>query len=215
MPAKTTISKTTKSNVARSSSLKKGNKFNWKIAVVIGLILVAGVGYLFVRLSRAGGFVWAPKDMTLYPGMRWGELVTKSDGRPAVQSQAGAAPSPQRLIVKINSSVSTVDTYCVNGNATGDTTISGLVLIIDANGPGTTMNRLGEQKVGAGAFRTCFNVQGNTTSRPREIEFSAVAANDKPLAFFSIERVGAGSGAGTKTNSNAPSAAPVSPPAGK
>ncbi len=67
MPAKGTKSiKTTKpktvkvkSNTVKASSktglLSKRIKFNWKIAAVIGLILVAALGYLFVRLSYAGG----------------------------------------------------------------------------------------------------------------------------------------------------------------
>ncbi len=68
MPAKTkatknikrsTSVKAAKSNVAKASGkaslLNKKVKFNWKIAAVIGVVLVAALGYLFVRLSSAGG----------------------------------------------------------------------------------------------------------------------------------------------------------------
>lgn len=60
MPAKSTKTTKTKSNVARATGraglLSKKVKFNWKIAVVIGVVLVAAVGYLFVRLSQAGSW---------------------------------------------------------------------------------------------------------------------------------------------------------------
>lgn len=49
--------KTTKSNVAKTSGrsgfLLKKTRFNWKIAAVVGVVLVAVLGYLFVRLSSA------------------------------------------------------------------------------------------------------------------------------------------------------------------
>lgn len=41
---------------SKSSLLNKRVKFNWKIAAVIGIVLIAALGYLFVRMSRAQSF---------------------------------------------------------------------------------------------------------------------------------------------------------------
>lgn len=60
MPTKSTKSTKAKSNVAKTTGkaglLNKKVKFNWKIAVLIGFILTAAVGYLLVRLSQAGSW---------------------------------------------------------------------------------------------------------------------------------------------------------------
>lgn len=52
--------KTTKGNVAKTSGragfLLKKTRFNWKIAAVIGVVLVAALGYLFVRLGSAATY---------------------------------------------------------------------------------------------------------------------------------------------------------------
>lgn len=49
--------KTPKTNVARTSgksaALTKRNKFSWKLAAVVGIVLVVALGYLYVRLSEA------------------------------------------------------------------------------------------------------------------------------------------------------------------
>lgn len=57
MSAKATKPSASKSHTARaagrSNLLKRKVKFDWRIAVVIGILLVAALGYLFVRLSSA------------------------------------------------------------------------------------------------------------------------------------------------------------------
>lgn len=57
MPAKTSKSKSSptvkKSNTAKTSRINRKVKFNWKIAAVIGVVLIAALGYLYVRLSQA------------------------------------------------------------------------------------------------------------------------------------------------------------------
>ncbi|MDQ5944379.1 MAG: hypothetical protein QG658_446 [Patescibacteria group bacterium] len=209
MPAKTTKSAKAKSNVARATGkaglLNKKVKFNWKIAAVIGVVLVAALGYLFVRLSQAGSYAWGPQDIQL-AGNGTGERVTKSDGRPAVQSQTPTATSSQILIATINSSVSQADTYCVDGNATADTQITPRIFIGTSSITALTM-----QKVGAGPFNVCWTIAGNTTGQQRKIDFAGTAARDKPFAYFKIERKGTASGSGTKTTSNAPASPSASP----
>lgn len=63
MPAKSTKSakaKSSRSNVAKSTGktglLGRKLKFNWKIAAVIGVVLIATLGYLFVRMSQAQSY---------------------------------------------------------------------------------------------------------------------------------------------------------------
>jgi hypothetical protein len=53
---KSTKSKSTKpkSRIAGLSALNKKRKFNWKIAIIIVVVLAVALGYLFVRLSQAG-----------------------------------------------------------------------------------------------------------------------------------------------------------------
>lgn len=178
--------------------------FNWKIVAVIVVVLAVALGYLYVRLSKAGGYVWAPKDMQLQP-QGPGELVTKSDGRPAVQSTTMSPTSDTGIVVKINSSVSQSDTYCINGNATGDTQFTATSYV------GTTGTALNAQKVGSGPFTVCWTITGNTSGQSRMLSFGATAPRDKVFAFFSIERKDAASGAGTKTSGGAPANPSVTP----
>lgn len=93
MPAKGTKStktikpKVTRSNVAKSSSktglLSKKIKFNWKIAAVIGVILVAALGYMFVRLSQAGNTSYFNAGQW---AMEYGERQLKN-GSPVIMSK--------------------------------------------------------------------------------------------------------------------------------
>lgn len=119
MPAKKASSKPktsrAKSNVARPSTktglINKKVKFNWKIVAVIGIILVVALGYLYVRLSQAGGYTWKPSQFAWHSG----KMVKKSDGRPAVES-TNNNPG-QYLQVEVRSFVSNDDTYCFSGKA--------------------------------------------------------------------------------------------------
>lgn len=202
MPAKNI-----KSNIAKTTSratLGRKAKFNWKIAAVIIMILAVALGYLYVRLSKAGGYVWAPKDMQLQSGGP-GELVTKNDGRPAVQSTPISSTSDTGIVVSVWPAVSQSDTYCVNGNATGDTQFAGTLYT------GNQVTALNAQKVGAGPFTVCWTIQGPTTGQRRRLVVSAHAPRDKVFAFFSIERKDPASGPGTKTSGSAPANPTMTP----
>lgn len=50
---KTAKSNVAKKNIGRTGFLVNKPKFNWKIAAVVGVIIVAALGYLYVRLSSA------------------------------------------------------------------------------------------------------------------------------------------------------------------
>ena len=91
---KTTKPKVARSNVAKSSSktglLSKKIKFNWKIAAVIGVVLVAALGYLFVRLSQAGGSTIPPQRFSVTAGSRH----TKADGSQKLVGPTMAKTNP-------------------------------------------------------------------------------------------------------------------------
>ncbi len=55
----------TKSNTSKRTSLKASSKFDIRIIALLAVLLVAVVGYLFIRFSKAGtGTQWLPKAWT-------------------------------------------------------------------------------------------------------------------------------------------------------
>lgn len=79
---KSTKSKS-KSRIAGLSTLNKKRKFNWKIAIIIVVVLVAALGYLFVRLSQAGNSLGVMSAAKLTPGFG-AHRTTKADGTPVI-----------------------------------------------------------------------------------------------------------------------------------
>ncbi len=55
MPTKSST-KPTRGHTAKKTALNKKQRFNWKIAAMIGVVMVAALGYLYVRLSRAANY---------------------------------------------------------------------------------------------------------------------------------------------------------------
>jgi hypothetical protein len=172
MLAKTKKNTRAKSNVAKatggSSLLGKKVKFNWKIAAVIGVILIAAVGYLFVRYSNAAGYIWPGQNITIHAGKR----TQKTDGRIAVQSVPDVIA--QRLMESVNSSVTNNDTYCFSGKATKeilyytisyeyvDSTGYSVGNLVSSGGPNAGSGATGP-RVTAGDFLICGKVPGRPT----------------------------------------------------
>jgi hypothetical protein len=82
---KSTKSKSTKpkSRIAGLSALNKKRKFNWKIAIIIVVVLAVALGYLFVRLSQAGNSLGVMSAAKLTPE-RGAHRATKVDGTPVI-----------------------------------------------------------------------------------------------------------------------------------
>lgn len=180
---KTTKSKVTRPNVAKSSSktglLSKKVKFNWKIAAVIGVILVAALGYLFVRLSEAGSGTYPASKLVVIGGTR----VTKQDGSSAVQSVQSYDPLPvrSRVTTQIPASRIGLDTkYCVEYATSGSATIK------FTHTTTKSINRVGETAfpvdASNGKKTRCMDVQG-TTNRDWYWVYVTIEADPSVTSF--------------------------------
>lgn len=107
-------SNTPKSKVAGKGPLNKQYKFDWRVIVAIAIILIAALGYLYVRLSRAAGYIWTPTAMSIGTG----ELGTKQ-GRAVVMSKYVSLWPAENIYVTVDSSLTTNDTYCIDGMIIG------------------------------------------------------------------------------------------------
>lgn len=80
------------------------------------MILVAALGYLYVRLSKASsGYIWGANDIAIEYNV--GSRVTKQ-GRPAIQSVQLRGTDQDSMQIAVNSNVDSPDVYCVEGYST-------------------------------------------------------------------------------------------------
>lgn len=100
MPAiKTTVKSTNKR--LKAGSNRKNNKW----LLIAGVAIIAAVGVLIVRYSRAGGYVWTPTQFTLSHG---GSVQSKSNGTTYWKGYS-------RDQLYVASSVKFVAEYCADG----------------------------------------------------------------------------------------------------
>jgi len=211
---KTTKPKVTRSNVAKSSSktglLSKKVKFNWKIAAVIGIVLVAALGYLFVRLSSASGGVRyfdASKWSLSGPGLV-GEPITKNDGSRAIGSVTSGADDVIRTAITIAGSYYSSTEYCVELATSGNTEVSAWTFVND-----TTKLSLYERSVAAsnGKIKKCFWLESRDATASKKITFQAKSAAGQKSYFYGLTEKAQYVGQGEKNAQNNPAATSQSP----
>ena len=167
-------------NVARSSrgitSLKSKSNLNWQIAAAIGAVLVAAVGYLYVRLSRAGvGYTWTADKVTII-----GNQGSRGDknGQPVIYSVASYG-SAQSLSVSVNSSVSFKQDYCFSGNSdSGVNPYSSSALKVSQGASAYYVSTLSRREVNGTAWKFCYSVMPSASSDSRYVSLS-VAGNGR------------------------------------
>lgn len=186
---KTVKPKVARSNVAKAKGkaglLSKKLKFNWKIVAVIGVVLVAALGYLLVRLSRAGEYTWPPSMIKV----EYGRQTTKN-GKPAIESIPGTDGS-NKISVFVYSSVPAYDSYCFEGWTGAE--IKSWVINAYFEGSNTPIAASAGSQIGpivSGNFTRCLGVDGNLTGIPRKINFIARSTDGQPIYIYSIYRIG-------------------------
>lgn len=183
---KSTKSKTKlKGRIAGLSILNKKRKFSWKVAVLIGVVLVVGLGYLFVRLSKAAAYTWTAPMLKVESG----SMATKNN-RPAIQSRI-SSDGQNRISVFEYSSVPQGDTYCFEGYSTGEVGSWAIMAYLQGNSKAIAASSGGAiGPLASGNFTRCLYLDGNTTGIPRYINFIARSAGDKPVYVYSMYRLG-------------------------
>jgi hypothetical protein len=211
---KTTKPKVTRSNVAKSSSktglLSKKIKFNWKIAAVVGVILVAALGYLFVRLSSASGgirYYDASKWSTSGSGLA-GEPITKNDGSRAIGSVVSGSEDIVRAAINITGSYYSSTEYCLELATSGNTEVSAFTFVND-----TTKLSLYEKNVPAsnGKIKKCFWLDSRAAAASKKITFQARSAAGQKFYFYGLTEKAQYVVQGEKNAQNNPPATTQSP----
>ncbi|MDQ5944378.1 MAG: hypothetical protein QG658_445 [Patescibacteria group bacterium] len=193
MPAKGTKTtkvskpKVTRSNVAKSTGkaglLSKKVKFNWKIAAVIGVVLVAALGYLFVRLSSANaGSRYYPANSWYTGGSNIGEPIVKNDGSRAVASETVGASDKIDISINISGRTSSSTEYCMELATSGSTVISG-----GAKVNGTTKIKFAE-RIGAtnGKLKKCFWLDAVDARASKTLLYTAESAAGQKSYFYGV-----------------------------
>ena len=209
MPAKPSAKKSTKSNVASSSKLISKRRYDWRIIAVIVVMLAAGLGYLWIRFSKAAAYTWTGSQIGINKYSSSGQRVTKSDGRVAVQS-VDLGNGRQNMTIYVNSKVSAYDVYCFTGNATQPLSYYSVHTVRgdDYYGYNTSSIHLGynstSTQVGpyipAGNFKLCAGIP-NTDSyalgdKQRWVELRAQSTG--VFAVYTVERQGGSTSSGSK-----------------
>lgn len=184
MPAKNT--KAIKSNIAKStgqtSLLNKKIKFNWKIAAVIGVVLVVALGYLLVRLSQAGSqvsYTWSANNISIKHEI--GKRSYKQNGTPIITS-VNNYPGRHEIYVEINSNVGVDSAYCFNLSMPAQAPVT--LGMSPNNNTYTNQFSTVEQVIATGQNSTCFLWPGNKPA----IYKGFWALSSQPYALLSITR---------------------------
>jgi len=166
--------------------------------VVIGVILVAVLGYLYVRLSHAAAYTWLPNQMVLNNA----QLTTKQS-RPALTA-IPVTPKP-RLSATVSSRVPNDDVYCVDGY-TGVAIkpygtagapylrLSSMYIYSNYGAKGTA--GYDAYNIPPGNFTRCFYVKGSSATPEhagalrRDINVEVVGIAPNSVYIFSIYRMG-------------------------
>lgn len=193
MPAKKAVSKNTKSNIAKSAIAGPHNIKNKTLLIAVIVVFAVALGYLFVRLSKAGAYTWTPnaKDVNQQIKVIAGVNLPKN-GKPAIQHQNG------KLSVYVNSNVLTKDMYCVEGYTSRAITttpgqpnfgITGWVAY--NNGQRQLAGGFGAVAIPAGNFVKCAEMPGSPSDLTRTInvDISGLTSQDV-FAIYSITRQG-------------------------
>lgn len=213
-----TQKKLPKTRVAKSTAIKRGAKFDWKVIVGISVVLVAALGYLYVRLSRAAGgdLSWNLSAATNVVVVA-GEKAQKADGRAGVGTlsvsgnQFAAAEAPYHRSSKRNGSQ-----YCVEGYAASTATVGVETADYSMNGRnllGVTHQTGSPARVSRGNFSVCSYVNDhvltNISNPLTRIRASIVSDNNAGRSYiFRVYTVGLGIG-GTTPTPNVTPAPPV------
>lgn len=188
MPAKNTKSSKAKSNVARSKGkaglLSKKVKFNWKIAAVIGIVVAAALGYLFVRLSEAGNSrVFGPAQWSYSGDNLAGEVVNKNDGTQAIASIARDGSEKISLKTFTKGVYNGKTSYCFQYATSGPATISSWAYVNNS-----TKFGFYERVAGAtnGKVTKCFDLEARDAYSAKTIYFVIDAAAGQKAYFYSM-----------------------------
>lgn len=192
MPAKgkkTVKTKVTKSNVAKSTGkagfLRKKVTFNWKIAAVIGVVLVVALGYLFVRLSNASGGV------RYYDASKWflgssdlkGKPVTKNDGTRAIESVASGSEDLIKTTLNIQGSYYSSTEYCLEFATSGAAEVSAWTFVNNTTKLGFYERLSGPTN---GKVKKCYWLDAREASASKKITFQAKSAAGQKTYFYGL-----------------------------
>lgn len=180
----------TKSKNSKSSSLLRkltGRlKSNKKVTAVVGILVFAAIGGLFVRFSSAStGYTWNGHGLSIITGTR----VKKTDGRVAVQSVPNGHGG-QAVAVFVTSSVANDDTYCFSGKTTKPISYYSITYSMG----GFTGPAVAKGDKPAGDFLVCGRIPGrypgSYSGFPRKIIFNAYTSADGITAVYQAGRTG-------------------------
>lgn len=195
MPVKTTKSN---ANIARATGraglLNKKAKFNWKIVVVIGVVLVATLGYLYVRLSKASTVAYKTWYVESFQSFGLG---TPNVTPQAMDTVVGSYPPKGWLAsnagFKIPHANLGAGQYCIFGadfRRGGGEPVS-TIKVYGINGTNRKLTNT------SASNQQCVSVSNDTTQYPnREFEFT-VAGGSAGIGSVSFIPAAAADGKGT------------------
>lgn len=189
MPAKGTKTpkKTPRSNTVKSSAknlLSRKINFNWKIAVIIAIVVAVALGYLLVRLSSAGA------GLRSYPANLWftyndnrGKPITKNDGTTAIESVTEGASERIKITINISGATASSTEYCMELATAGATTVSGGAVV-------NNVTRMGfSERIGGatnGRVKKCFWLSGRDAAASKQLFFTAESAAGQKSYFYGV-----------------------------